>query len=169
MGRLRGDSPQNTSWVTSNNRKRRDVLLTLLLAFAWPRETDRVVFAYFCDHGSGTNSAAFADCPARENGGTAANPAVLLNYNGPAILRSLSTLALLWVNGQACGVDADVWSYDTVVANLDFADVIDGTVASNNDMVSNDDVVAVVTSKWCLDGNMATYTSNIRDWRCFRR
>lgn len=132
-------------------------------------QVDRVVFAYFCDHRSSTNSAAFADCPAWENGGTAANPAVLLNYNGPAILRSLPALALFRVNGQACCVDAHVWSNDTVVANLHLADVIDGAVASNNDMVSDDDVVAVVTSEWCLDGDMPAHPSNIGDWRCFRR
>jgi len=79
----------------------------------------------------------------------------------------LTALAFLGVNGKPCRENADIWSNNTVVANLDLAYIIDRAVASNDNVMANRDVVTVIANEGCLNSNMPAYAANIGDWGSF--
>lgn len=120
---------------------------------------------YLGNNRSGSYGASLANGPARQDDGTATNPAILLYDNRSAKLRALSSLTFLRVNGKGGSEDADVGTEDTVVSDLDLADIVDGTISSNDDVVADRNVIAIITHKGGFNGNMATDPSNI----CNRR
>lgn len=66
-------------------------------------------------------------------------------------------------------VDADIRANNAVVSNLNFADIVDGTVSPNDNMVPDGDVVTVITVKGSLHGHMSSNTPNICHGRCLAR
>ena len=106
------------------------------------------------DDGSSPDRAALADGAAWQDDGPSSYPAVLRNRDASAKLRPLAALSLLGIRRQGSREDAHVGANDAVVANINPADVVDGAVPPDNDVVADIDVVAVIACKGRLDGNV---------------
>lgn len=70
-------------------------------------------------------------------------------------------MTLLWIDGQPRGKYADIWTNYAVIANVDLAYVIDGTVAPDHNVVADGDVITVITNERCFDGNMSANATNV--------
>src|SRR5690606_36243389 len=89
------------------------------------------------------------------------NKAVLLDYDGLALIRALAAKALLRIDWNRRGEDADVRSDDAAVPNLDLRAIEDRTVAVNAHVLANRDVVPIVARE--RRGDHTSFT-NVALW-----
>ena len=120
-------------------------------------------WTYLCYNRTSTHGAALADSASRQDNGTSADPAILLNRDRSSQLRTLPALSLLRIDRERAGKNADVRSNHTVVPDLNLACVVDGTVSADYDLIANRDVISVIAGEGSLDSNVPTNPSNIGD------
>ncbi|ORX46560.1 hypothetical protein DM01DRAFT_1150360, partial [Hesseltinella vesiculosa] len=104
-----------------------------------------VVWNGFGHQGSSTNSHTVANSDAWTNRDAATNPTIFTNGNITAILQLL--LAFVWIQRVIYCIDMHAWSKHSAMANGDLAHVQECRVKIDVHIISQRDVVAIVTAK----------------------
>lgn len=107
--------------------------------------------AYPGNDGTGAYRGAFADLETGQDNHVATDPHILFDRDGLSLLEALAPHSLGRVRVESGGEEADVGPNVGVVANLDGAGVDDGAVASDEDVLSYGDVVAIVAGEGRLN------------------
>lgn len=91
-----------------------------------------------------------------QNGDIAANPAVFLNDN--VSTQSLTTAALpaSRINRIGGTNELHVWAKDAPVSNSNGAGIRDAAVRTNQNVVADVDIVAVIAMEWRFNGAILT-------------
>lgn len=102
---------------------------------------------------TGANGDAFANADSRQDDNVGTDPNIILNDDGFAILGAPVTQAAAIVGRCGARVNAHVGADQDIVTDANLAHVVDETIASDGDIASDPDVVAIIAVEWSLDND----------------
>ncbi len=115
-----------------------------------------------------THSAALAHSHSSQDGHVAANPTILLNNDVPAQSRTSTAHPPPRIDGIGSTNKFHIWAEDAPSSNCDGAIVRYAAVSTNKHVITNSDVVPVVTMKRRLDNDALATTAkrhfHLRPW-----
>ena len=165
---LRGDASPNHCGAAEADTEAWQILIAEL-AYRCRMIQDSQV-TYLGDERICPDGSAPSDSRPRKDHHIATDEAVVLDDNRLAILCTSASLSSLVVCCYCAGIDAHIRSNNDIVADPNLAGVDDGAIATNHNVLTDVDVVAVIAHERSLDDHVIANTSSMSDRRrhCWR-
>ncbi len=147
-------------WVAGRDDESADTLRSKLTTM-YSSSYD-ISMTYLGDDASCCNRTTSANCHTRHDDSATSDPTVVLDGDGIAHGRSLTSFSLGGIDGKRAALKIHVRSDHTSRANAHAAGVSDGAVGGDEDIVADGDVVAVVTGERGFDDDSLADTAHRR-------
>ncbi len=122
-----------------------------------------------CDNTSGSDGRALADPNTIQDDRVGAYPYIVFNHDRTALLRAGIPTPTARIGAAGACINADVGADNDIVANAHLASIVDETVARDQDVAAQVDVVAVIAVERRLYCRVVTNAARVSDRRGLRR